>query len=323
MAFPGVTSAAIRFAEEAVAYGTEGASYDYAIQIISENLSAAYNKFREESISYPGKPPGARQVIIGETRYSGEFTFHPAYNDFTTGLIATCLGASSVSGSGTHTHTLTRAEPSGLDSLSLDLCDNNRSHKCLGVLIDGFRFEFTQGQMARLTVYVIGKSPQARSGSPATPTLPTSRLIMNHAQVGNLGFNSSNYSVRTAVIEYRRGLDQVQDLGSAEIVKPVVGGEPTLNWQITLDESSNALHDAYRQLTKADATLTLTGTSPTAIAFTLFNSYIDEMSDPTPNGGVGRREQSLTFRGTSDATDQAFQVIVTNEESSTLTNGPS
>jgi len=321
MAFPGVTSASIQFGQETVAYGTEAGSYDYALQLISENLNPAFNKFREQSISAPGKAPGARNAILSESRFVGDFTFHPAYNDFTTGLLMTCLGAVTKTGSGTFTHTGTRAEPSGLDSLSLQLCDNNRSQKCFGVLVEGFRFEFTAGQMATLQVFVIGKSPQAR-GSSATPTLPASRIIVNHSQAGNLGFDGNNYSIRSAVIEYRRNLDLVQDLGSTEIVKPVATGEPTMNWEITVDEGSNTLHDAYRLLTQGDATLTFTGPSPVSLAFTLFNSYIDTFSDPTPAGGVGRRAQNLTFRGLSDATDQGFQVVVVNEETNTVTNGP-
>lgn len=174
-----------------------------------------------------------------------------------------------------------------------------------------------QGE-ATIELDVIGRTAAAR-GSASTPTF-TDTEVVRHNNTFSLDFGGAVSGVTGWTLTIDNGLAEVRELGSLFTQEMVIGSARVCTLDVDAHYRADSAYNAHQALTKADATLTVTGaTSPNEIEILLRNAKITTHNG-SPINDFGVINESMTFRGHADASDPSLQITVTNGTASGIAN---
>jgi hypothetical protein len=171
------------------------------------------------------------------------------------------------------------------------------------------------GQAMEVSADFIGMGYDARTAvakiAPATP------YYIKHNHVGQIGFNSANYTASSFTLTVDRKVSALMELGSLNSAEP----QPTDMIEIMVEAElvvrDNVLQVAALAGTPANMTCSITDGTRT-MAITLHNAVIMDQSDPISSVGVIK--QKVKWQAFGDGTNHGLAVVLTNANSSNRTS---
>jgi hypothetical protein len=304
------------FGEESTA-GT-AVSTTVGTQVTSIDIQEKLTIDPVDSLSGSGGTRNIMEVIHSKTDVAGSISLNAYYAGGALGmLLKHALGGLSTTGAGpyAHAYSLSAALPNGL-TVVVERGNTGSDDKFAGCKISRLTISCAAGEPMKIQAELIGMTATARTTfTPTALTALASRFLVKHAHAGTLGFNSATYRLKSFELVIDNKLARQDQLGSADSAEPVITERQEITLSATLTGTTNALQLAHRSQTAGDVTLTFTD-SPRILAFTLHNGVITDYSDPIQ--GIGVIEQSVTWRGIGDDSDNGLAITLTNADSSAV-----
>jgi hypothetical protein len=287
-------------------------------QVTSVDIQEKLTIDAVDSLSGSGGTRNIIETIHSMTDVAGSISLNAYYAGGALGmLLKHALGSVSTSGAGpyAHAYSLAAALPNGL-TVVVERGNTGSDDKFAGCKISRMTISCAAGEPMKIQVELIGMSATARTTfTPTALTALASRFLVKHAHAGTLGFNSQTYRLKSFELVIDNKLARQDQLGSADSAEPVVTERQEITVSATLVGTTNALQLAHRSQTAGDVTLTFSD-SPRSLAFTLHNGVITDYSDPIQ--GVGVIEQTVTWRGVGDDSDNGLAITLTNADSTAV-----
>lgn len=260
-------------------------------------------------------PEARRTHFLASDKVAGGFEWIASYDDSTTMMMVHALGTVATTGTAApYTHTCTLGPlPTGLTVEGL--YGNQANEIFEGCKINTLTLSIEAGGLMTAAVELLGQTSGGLIASAAaTHTAAGEPITFSHA--GTFSFNSVNYTLKSLEITLDNKLTERMLLESANTLEPTRSDFPEVTMTATLEFGSNNLYSAMIADTESDAAITFTGAGDNAMTFTLHNAYVVSATQPVSSAGV--LEQTVTFRGQSDATDLGLKVAMSNDNASAI-----
>lgn len=225
------------------------------------------------------------------------------------------LGAVVTTGSGPYTHTYKPAAlPTSLTIEKLRGTATN-SETVKGVKVSGWEMSVSARQRMMLDIDVMCETTNRSTAG--SETFGGADDFVLHSQAGNLNFNSVNYTLISMSLKGDNGLERRDQLESILTDEPAESQNRVYTLEFEMEDGDDNLYTAEAAQTGADVTITFTGLVNNSMAITLRNCTV-EISDTLTTRGILKR--TGTFYGKPDGTDEALQIVVTNDNTGGTAN---
>ena len=308
-------NAFVQVGEEST-WGT-GVATPVNTRVLSVDLSRSQE--RSQSASLSTGTAGYSQKFFDGFELTGGTLDTLCYYEGSGIYFKAALGSVATTGAGpTYVHTYTPT----LDLPSLTCIfqrGSGSSEKFLGMKISSLSLSVEAGGEASLSMDVIGKTADARTGS-VTATFGAGRQVL-HYEAGQLSWDSKNYDLRSMTLTVDNKLERRNLLGSKLTAEPATNDIREVTLEVTADVESATENDIYNSSisgTQEPCTITFTNTDSDIMEIKLFNAVILSYSDSISS--VGRVERTWTLQGYSDASNPSVHIKITNQQSSAIAN---
>ena len=205
-----------------------------------------------------------------------------------------------------------------LPSLTIDFQRGTGSlEEFLGCMISTLTISGAAGEEVMMNLDILAQSASAREAK-ISSSFGTGHQIFHFENDSNkLAWNSANYAVKNFEFTLDNKLDRRNVLGSKQTLEPAISDVREVRLTVTLEMEGNDLYNAMLAGTASDLSLKFDRTDA-SFEIILRNAYIVDYSDNV--NSFGPLERSLTFVGESDASDEAFELIIENGEASGISN---
>lgn len=267
-------------------------------------------------------PVGVKQEY--SLSWNGELT-----DDFLGLVFEAAMGAAvSTTGSGPYTHTYAPADagqPAKFLTIEGGLGSVGDSILYRGVCVDSLTLNITPNDVIKYSVDCIAQRADA-AASAGTPTYASSYSYVNAAtDLTSITWNSvtlSNDELGSVTVTLNNNLQTSFGVGDLYTNIPFYSGDGK-SIEVSIDVQygsviANALRTANASQTQSDLVIVLTVGSNT-ITITVRNAYVDSSCIP-PLSDADDMRYTAVFRGVSDSTDPAFEIVVVNGSSSGIAN---
>lgn len=307
-------SAAAGFGEETT-WGT-AVSRTHWFRLISESMKRTVGKVPRPVLSEASSSRNRKSHYTKEDKAGGSIEILVGYEGFGLLLKHILHGSPSTTGpSGgiyTHTYKLASAPPTG--GLTIEIRRGNGTAEVFeGCRITKATFKLEAGGLMRVTLEIIAETSGGRV-SAGSPTFTTNELDVIHHQAGSVSWNSQTYTPKSLEFMVDNKFATRQLLGSSLTKEPKPSDFVDVLCKLDLEWENDNLNTGLTADTESDLTITFTGTASRTIAFTLHNAFLEDVADPVNTVGV--ISQNASLRGQSDGTDEGFQVVIANTQSS-------
>lgn len=261
-------------------------------------LGIASSAMRNESII-------AKQVLTGTIR--GPMSYRGMGI-----LLKHALGAVADTGSNpyTHAYTHTIAMLTGLTVEAIRGSTGN-SEEILGARISKLTLEVDANNYMTWEAEFIAKTANARA-SAGSPTLTTPYTVMGH-HCPNASWNSTTTRIKKVKVTINNGLVPVAELGSLYTAEPERGDMLSVEAEVELYATSEALYTAHHAGTSSNLVLTFTEpvTSET-LTITLHAAKVVEYADPITTAGL--LTARAKFRAHPSGSDRGIAITTVNAQ---------
>lgn len=261
-----------------------------------------------------GRAQFGRSAVNIQKDVSGSFTVRGHYDGGgLTSLLRWAVGGSwSTSGGGPYKHDLSPGAV--LPSLTLRpiFGDGVGGATETGAVITGAKCNSltitltTDGLMDAAADFV---AQSYTPGSAETPTYGTDNAILPQ-QAGTVAWNSGTYSPTGITIQIENGIATVRKLGSTDITAAYQVNERTASLVMSHLREDDTFITAHNALTESDAVQIITNGTDIFKA-TLYTARVSEAVGVSI-GDTGFVEESVTFRGRDDGTNDTLLFEITN-----------
>lgn len=318
---------AAEFASEAVAYGTEGASYTQALSLLEGDISEELEQAARQDLYQgagglvPGGYIDGRNIAKARTR---NYVTYKGIGLLWSAIMGSVATQNNTPSAGLYTHTWTIAkDPSSLsvrlhegDALGGTLVTQKR--ELLGALVDSVEISVEAHQNMEMAIDWMGQDATAPADSAGVTLTNSSYNLVHGAHAGTLSWNSVTYTLRSFRLRFKRAPLFRDRLGSGLTDRPYSVNLFEVEMEVTLDKVSQAFIAAQVAKTESDAVITFTdpATGTHTLAFTLQNARVK--SATSPKSGFNLLQETVTFipRATSSAT--GLKVVAVNNQSSAV-----
>ena len=306
----------IRSGEES-SYGSASGSKTVFSRIVSASLQSTQERERKTFLSHSSAAFQAGHFDVFNV-VGGSIELPLFYSGSGIYLKAACgtVTDSSTGGSPAEKH---QYIPSAtLPSLTIDLQRGTGSvEEFLGCMVSSLTISGAAGEEVMMSVEIIAQSATARAAA-ISPSFGTGSQIFHFENDSNkLAFNGANYAVKSFEFSLDNKLDRRNVLGSKQTLQPAISDVREVQLTVTLEMENDTLYNAMLAGTTSDVSVKFVR-SDANFEILLRNAYIIDYSDPINN--FGPLERTLTFVGESDSSDEAFELIIENGESSGISN---
>lgn len=307
--------AAIGIGQETT-YGTSVARSDWA-QTVSSSLHRKVTRNFRPGLVGVAASFVRRRTVSGITECGGSLEHVLTYEGLGM-LLKNALGAATSTGAGPYVHTYKIDDlPPGLTLESIESGDSgNVAQVAEGVKISRMTLKWSSpSDVAMVSCDFLAEDVGAYTTA-GTPSYDAGALDMVGHQLGALAFGGNSYDLISLEMTIDNKLTRRNKLGSRLTKEPARSDFATVTWVAEVEwENGNAITD-HRNEVQGDAVVTSTGTGNHAATFTLHNAQI--WDTPKPVSGPGPGTMRITFEGTSDGTDEGFQIAITNDNASAI-----
>ena len=215
----------------------------------------------------------------------------------------------------THTYKLQGATPTGGLTLEIVLGDSGQSEVFSGIRINKMSIECKPGDVARVTLDVIGKTSAGRS-STGTPSYTTNdgTVDVTHDMIGAMAWNSNNYPLTSFKLTVDNKLAQRPVLGSFYTQDPKLSSMREVTLEGEWETTDDTLYTGLLAGTAGDAVVNITGTNPYAGSITVTGAELTTADDPISQMGVIK--QTFKMMGLGDSSATGLTMTITNTQSS-------
>ena len=276
---------------------------------ISSALTRTIEKVPRPNLRVGSAGAMRRSRYVQTDLAGGSFSVEATYENVGM-LLEGIMGSSATTGSSPYTHTYKFA-----DDLQTGLTIENVRGTGTSEIFEGCRVSTASlavaaGGVMTIDAEVIAQTSSAR-GSAATPSFGAGDTPVLHSHAGQLSFNSVNYDLVDLNLTINNALATRMHLGSAATKQPLRADFQSVELAVTV-EVDDALYAAFIADTESDIAIVFTAGSKT-FTINVHNAYISQASDPVSDGNV--IQQSITFIGQSDGTDEGCSIVVVNTNS--------
>jgi len=156
---------------------------------------------------------------------------------------------------------------------------------------------------------------QASAGS---PTFSSNGEEVLHSHGGDITFNGTTDPVKEFSVTIDHKLSRRPFLGSTNTQQPQPTDFTEITGRFVIEFADDDRHDEYILGTQGDATISLSGTGNNALAITLQNLYITDVSESINTAGV--ITQTVEFKCESDGSDEGIKLVFTSDNSAATAN---
>lgn len=261
-----------------------------------------------------------RQHYTRADTVGGQIEILCAYDDSSLMILKHALGAVATTGAGPYTHDFTLATPGPTGLTIQGGYGTGDAEYFQGCKVDSFEWSLTAGDVARLTVDVIGET----SGGlvlKSAPTYSTGGEEMLHSHISDFSFNGSTWCLSDITISGGRALTRRNLLGSTLTKEPAPGdfGELTVRFTVEYGQTAG-LNAAWLAGTQGDATFTLTGSGNNAATFTLQNLYIRDVSRPINTAGIITQTVECVCEADNVSYNEGLKISIVNDNAAATAN---
>jgi len=288
------------------------------VRAVSLNLKRTINNVPRPHLGTLGATShNRRQYFVSSDEAGGSLEVLFAYDDSTELLLQHLFGAVADAGAGpyTHTYTLSASTPVGLTIEQI--LGTGSAEVFEGCRIVSGEISIAVADVMRLKCDIIAQTSGGLA-SAGTPTYSSNGEEALHHQAGQLSFNGNTFDLSAMSVKIDSKQARRQLLGSKLTSEPAISDFAEVSGSFTVEYTDSNLHDDFIAGTQADATITFTGTTNNAAAFTFQNMLITDVAIPV--SGPGIISQTVNFQAFSDGTDEGFKLVVTNDNALSTAN---
>lgn len=262
-----------------------------------------------------GAGGAARNRVRDRREVGGTVVFPPSY--VATGhIIRAALG--SVTSSGSYDHAFVSEVPETVPSLTARIAWGNSGYvgRYVGLKVQRLSLEWTGGTGAgKATATFVGMDYEDfASGTPTTPT--NAEYILAH-HFGTIGWDSTTYSkAKSLKIDVENDVQRKFYIGQLTSANPLPEGDGRKKIRIVavMDLTAaqlDTLRNAQTTQTRSNWTITATGPSSQAMAITVHNAEVVELSAPIAT--MGTLPVTVTWAATDDGSGKdGIAITLTN-----------
>lgn len=267
-------------------------------------------------------PVGVKQEYT--LSWNGEFT-----DDYLGLILEAAMGAAvATTGSGPYTHTYApgdTGQPAKFLTIEGGLGSSGDSVLYRGVCVNSLTLNITPNDVVKYSVDCIAQRADS-ANTAGSPTYASAYTFVNGAtDITSITWNSvtlSNDELGSVSVTLNNNLQTSFGVGDIYTNIPFYSGDGK-DIEVSIDVQygsviANALRTANAAQTQSDLVITLTIGSNT-VTITVRNAYVDSSCIP-PLADADDMRYTAVFRGVSDSTDPAFEIVVVNGSSSGIAN---
>lgn len=297
------------------------------LPVISESLTMDPGRVRTNSVKGGGLLPPDTTIRNGPIMGQGSIQTYLFVDGATLLWEAMTFGAPSTSAGPpyTHTYNLGDTPPSYSVQVGYGATSTTKVKKVEGLVVSSWELAVSQGaEPITLGMDCVYENEDVvasgETDDDVAGTFATSQpfyLATEIAGTVDTGGGATSYCVQSLRLRGENNLKVEHCLGTRYITAPTRNGRPAITGELTmkLDDTSNALYDAFLANTISDIVLTATQGSNTCIV--TMTAHIDGTSPQLS----GHEELMVTYPFTvvvddsnSETDTDAFQVDVTNDD---------
>lgn len=304
----------IKIGEEST-YGTIAGSMSVDNRIISASFQKTQEKERKTHLSQSGSGGFQNGHFEAFLNVGGSIDL-PLLYEGSGILLKAAVGNATSSGAGPYEHLYVPSADGSVPSLSIGLQRGTGSKEVfLGCKVSTMTISGSAGEEITASFDIIAQDANSRAAA-YTSSFGSGKQMF-HFECGELNYNSATYKMKSFEFTLDNKLERRNLLGSKKSLEPVVSDVKDVTLSVTLEMEDNNLFDAYIAGTQSDVVFTLTN-STDSCEITIRNCYITDYTDDINT--FGPIERTMVFVGESDASDEAIQIKITNNQASAIAN---
>lgn len=284
--------------------------------------------FRAKSVEMKRSVKKNRRNVLAEATGSRNVRAHYIESDLAGGTFTILVGLEgmgmlikhilhgtpSTTGANPYTHTYKFAANAPTGGLTIEVIRGNGTAEVFeGCRITKATFKIVAGGLMEVTCEVIAETSGGRV-SAGTATYTANELEVIHHEAGTVSWNAQTYTPAGLEFTLDNKFGTRMLLGSKLTKEPQPSAFLEVKVKLDVEWENDNLNTGLTADTESDLTITFTKAAR-SIAFTLHNAYIDgEVADDISDVGVVK--QSANLMSQSDGTDEGFQIVIVNTQSS-------
>lgn len=211
----------------------------------------------------------------------------------------------------THTYEMQASQPTGGLTFEVVIGDSGQAEVFSGCRVNKMTIECKPGDVARVTLDIIGKSSGGRVAA-GTPTYTTNDGLVDvtHDMISALTWDA-NYVLDSYKLTVDNKLSQRPKLGSFYTADPKLSSMREVSLEIEWESEDDSLYTALQSGTSETASVSITGTGDYAASIGINGAVVVTADDPIST--MGPIKQTAKFMSTGDV---GVTIEITNTQSS-------